>query len=419
MRVLLSAWACAPGVGSEAGVGWRTALLLSREHEVHVMTSVANKRAIEQVGPLSSAISFSYFGTDCPLHRNMALARSQNWYRFGRWTRESIMLARKLHKARAFDVTHHITLGTVRVASPLWRLPVPFVFGPCGGGEVIPLECFRSLRWREAIWEIARYMNNLSLRASIRVRSCIRNAAATLGSTKKSCELLQKLGADRSTIRRLPSIFLSNEEMRQLPTRSHTRSQTPLTMISGGVLDGRKGVNLALDSVALAKKMGAKVSFIVTCIGPELAHLRNLASHLGLEREVHFQQSLSRSEYLQQLGSADIFFLPSLRDAGPTSLVEAMMTGCVPLVIDCNGPGEHVVEGAGIKVQPGSPTAMAGRFARIIADLSANKSELHALSNGASEHARSVFSEKAFASELSDVYRVATTARRFSSATSR
>jgi glycosyltransferase involved in cell wall biosynthesis len=139
-------------------------------------------------------------------------------------------------------------------------------------------------------------------------------------------------------------------------------------MISGGVLDGRKGVNLALDSVALAKEMGAKVSFIVTCIGPELAHLRNLASQLGLEREVHFQQSLSRSEYLQQLGSADVFFLPSLRDAGPTALVEAMMTGCVPLVVDCNGPGEHVVEGAGIKVQPGSPTAMAGRFARIIAE---------------------------------------------------
>ena len=383
------------------------------------MTSIANKRAIEQEESRPLGISFSYFGTDRPLNRNMALARSQNWYRFVRWMSASMAVAFKLHATHSFDLTHHLTLGTVRVASPLWRLPVPFVLGPCGGGEAIPRDCFSSLRLSEAAWERARYLHNLSLRASVRVRSCVGNAAMTLGSTSKSCELLEKLGADRSNIRRLPSIFLSEEEMRNLPTRIHPSDpQSPLKMISGGVLDGRKGMNLALNSVAIAKRMGARVNFTVTCIGPELDHLRYLALQLGLEREIRFQQSLSRSEYLQQLGIADVFFLPSLRDAGPTSLIEAMMTGCVPLVIDCNGPSEHVVEGAGIRIQPGSANAMAGRFARIIADLSADRDGLKALSERASEHARSVFSEKAFASQLSDVYRVAT-ARRCNSATCR
>lgn len=384
------------------------------------MTAIANKLAIEKAGPLPSGITFSYFGTDRPLHHNMALARSQNWYRFAHWMRESLTHAKKLHDAQPFDLAHHLTLGTVRVASPLWQLPIPFVLGPCGGGELIPLPCFASLRLREAVWESARYLDNLFLRASTSVRRCVRNAEAAIGSTRKSCNLLRNLGAEKSRISRLPSVFISESERKCLRSRAcKSDPRYPLTMITGGVLDGRKGMNLALSSVALAKRMGASVRFIVTCIGPELDHLSKLASKLGLESEVCFQPALTRSDYLQQLSSTDVFFLPSLRDTGPTSLIEAMMAGCVPLVVDCNGPGEHVIDGTGIKVAPTSGAEMARRFACIIADLSARKDALMALGDKASVHARSTFSEKVFSSALNDVYRAATAARRDSSATYR
>ena len=37
MRVLLSAYACTPGFGSEQGVGWHRTLQLARFHEVWVV----------------------------------------------------------------------------------------------------------------------------------------------------------------------------------------------------------------------------------------------------------------------------------------------------------------------------------------------------------------------------------------------
>ncbi len=37
MRILISAYACAPGRGSEPGVGWNWAAQVSRSHEVWVL----------------------------------------------------------------------------------------------------------------------------------------------------------------------------------------------------------------------------------------------------------------------------------------------------------------------------------------------------------------------------------------------
>ena len=47
MRILVSAYACSPGFGSEQGVGWNRALQLARFHEVWVVTRSKNRAAIE------------------------------------------------------------------------------------------------------------------------------------------------------------------------------------------------------------------------------------------------------------------------------------------------------------------------------------------------------------------------------------
>lgn len=47
MKILLVAFACHPEWGSESAAGWKTAMLLAREHKVHVITHPENQLAIE------------------------------------------------------------------------------------------------------------------------------------------------------------------------------------------------------------------------------------------------------------------------------------------------------------------------------------------------------------------------------------
>lgn len=59
MKLLLSAYACEPGLGSEPGVGWNSALEAARFHDVWVLTRAANRKAIEQV-PSPPRVRFIY-----------------------------------------------------------------------------------------------------------------------------------------------------------------------------------------------------------------------------------------------------------------------------------------------------------------------------------------------------------------------
>ena len=48
LRVLISAYACEPGKGSEPEVGWQWALQMARFHDVTVLTRTNNREAIEK-----------------------------------------------------------------------------------------------------------------------------------------------------------------------------------------------------------------------------------------------------------------------------------------------------------------------------------------------------------------------------------
>lgn len=48
MKILLSAFACAPGFGSEPGVGWGVIQQVARYYRVWVLTRAANRPFIEQ-----------------------------------------------------------------------------------------------------------------------------------------------------------------------------------------------------------------------------------------------------------------------------------------------------------------------------------------------------------------------------------
>ena len=47
MKILVSAYACEPGKGSEPGAGWLWARAAARRHEVWVLTRANNREAIE------------------------------------------------------------------------------------------------------------------------------------------------------------------------------------------------------------------------------------------------------------------------------------------------------------------------------------------------------------------------------------
>src|SRR3954451_23843350 len=83
-RVLLSAYACEPGKGSEPGAGWLWALAAARSAEVWVLTRANNRTAIE-ADPAGTLPSLHFVYLDLP-------PSVLRWKRDGQWVRMYYLL---------------------------------------------------------------------------------------------------------------------------------------------------------------------------------------------------------------------------------------------------------------------------------------------------------------------------------------
>src|ERR1017187_6809913 len=67
LRILLSAYACGPGEGSEPGMGWHWALEIARlGHEVCILTRENNLPSIERALGLHGDLRIQVAGYDIP-----------------------------------------------------------------------------------------------------------------------------------------------------------------------------------------------------------------------------------------------------------------------------------------------------------------------------------------------------------------
>jgi hypothetical protein len=158
LKVLLSAYACEPGKGSESGVGWNLARHLATRHEVWVLTRANNRAAIESELARNPLPSLHIVYHDLPpWTRFWKRGRRGVQVYYYLWQLTAIRLVRRLHREVGFDVVQHGTFVKCWAPSALAFLKeVPFVWGPVGGGESAPLALWPTLGLRGFVYEAAR-----------------------------------------------------------------------------------------------------------------------------------------------------------------------------------------------------------------------------------------------------------------------
>src|ERR1700692_1761816 len=110
-RILLSAYACEPGKGSEPEVGWMWATgLHAAGHEVWVITREANRAAIEgeSRGQGRAGLHFVYYDLPPAARMWKRGGRGVHWY-YALWQWGAYRTARRLMKRVRFDCVQHVT----------------------------------------------------------------------------------------------------------------------------------------------------------------------------------------------------------------------------------------------------------------------------------------------------------------------
>src|SRR4051812_27782952 len=164
LKVLISAYACEPGKGSEPEVGWQWALQMARFHDVVVLTRTNNKQSIEQALtalPSSQPLpTFVYHDRDpFLLAIKKGLGVIKLYYLL--WQRSAYDVIKRLNQVHHFDVMHHVTFAAFRYPTAVWGHAVPVVWGPVGGITSIPAALLPWRHFKSVMHELLRDASNV------------------------------------------------------------------------------------------------------------------------------------------------------------------------------------------------------------------------------------------------------------------
>jgi glycosyltransferase involved in cell wall biosynthesis len=353
IRILISAYACEPGKGSEPDVGWNWVNQAARFNEVWVMTRARNRYSIEAKLKEQPIPNVHWVYYDPPFGKyywSKGDRGIRSHYLF--WQIGILFVARKIHNEVKFDIMHHATFVNYWMPIFISLLPIPLIWGPVGGGESTPKTFYKTLSFRGRLYEYFREGARWIFEKSPFVRLTAKRAKVGLAATAETEACLKRVGC--RIIERLSQVALTSEEIRFLQTIP-LRDSNPLRVISIGNLLHLKAFHLSLRAFAQFNATCPKSEYWIIGDGPERENLIKLVQDLKVADKVRFWGRISRQEVFKRIGECDLLLHPSLHESGGWVCVEAMGAGRPVICLDLGGPALQVSEETGFKLPAESP----------------------------------------------------------------
>ncbi|MDV2996193.1 MAG: D-inositol-3-phosphate glycosyltransferase [Chroococcidiopsis sp. SAG 2025] len=375
MKILLSAYACEPGRGTELGVGWNTVREVAKYHQVWVLTRPDDGREAIEAELARHPVPNLYF-----IYFTLPIWGSGwKWgngafqIHYYLWQIQAYFVARQLHRQIGFDLIQHVTFVKYSSPSFLSLLPVPFIWGPVGGGETAPKVFWQDFSWRGKVYEILRDFSRRLGELDPFARLTARRSVLAWATTEDTARKLSQMGAKNVEV--LSQVALLPEEIARL-SQSYISSDRPVRFISIGRLLHWKGFHLGLRAFAQAD-LPSDTEYWILGDGPERKRLQILAQKLGIISQIKFYPEMPRDRIWQMMADARALVHPSLHESGGFVCLEAMAAGRPVVCLDLGGPAVQVTEATGFKVTAIEPQQAVTGIADAMTRL-ANDAELSA-----------------------------------------
>ncbi|MEE9184172.1 MAG: glycosyltransferase, partial [Acidimicrobiia bacterium] len=357
-RVVIFAYACEPGRGSEPGAGWGLVQSVARFAECTVLVGPEHTDAIKAWETENPRDNLTFIEVPEPRwamwlpHEPTDKSRRHLMGYFTSylgWQRRAARMARRLHQEEPFDVAYHATYSVYWMPSPGDRLGIPLVWGPVGGAVVTPWRMWPALGVKGMASEA---FDLVAVKAFSYVPSTRKNWR------RARVRILQNEETRRRLTPRPEADILLNHVLFSEVDRVPRQREDFILFLSS--FESRKGVRLALHGLANADP---SVHMVVVGDGPERKAVNRLVDKLGIGDRVELRGWIPYDDAQDLLDRACAVLFSGVREEGGIALAEAMLRGA-PVIVLANGGAKTIAE-AGIDqsrvslVPPGSRQSIA------------------------------------------------------------
>lgn len=404
MKILISAYACSPYKGSEPGVGWGVVSELSRFHELWVIVEEEKFRAdiecyLEAHPEFAKRVCFFFIRKK----RNRWLRKlwppSYYWY-YRRWHKDALVLAESLNVVVGFDLAHQLTMVGFREPGYLWRLDIPFVWGPIGGMGYFPRRFLSVVGAYGCLYYLGyNFFNYFQMNFLARPRLAAKRAGrGLLAATSENRTGTVKYWDCTSTV--LSEVGLATEPVAQIRPRSVDEK---LHLVWTGQHTPGKALNLALYALA---KVHKDVDWELNILGQgaQTAAWKDLADQLGISRRCLFYGWIPRETALSIMETAHVMLITSLRDLSSTVTVEALSLGLPVICLDHCGFTDIITDECGVLIPVTTPSEVIKELAKTIELFAFDEETRQRLAYGALRRAKD-FTWQIKAQLIEQVYR--------------
>ena len=192
LRILVSAYACSPEMGSEPGMAWNWCSNLAKYCTLYIITEGEFQDKINKTLsslPQGKNMHFYYNPVPDEVRRmcwNQGDWRFYKYYRIWQW--QTYEIAQNICQHTHIDILHQLNMIGFREPGYLWKIPnVPFVWGPIGGLKQFPTAYLKGCGLKIKLFNrIKNLINIAQIKYDKRVDEAFKKASLLISSIPDS-----------------------------------------------------------------------------------------------------------------------------------------------------------------------------------------------------------------------------------------
>ena len=385
MKILINAYACSPGMGSEPGMAWNWVSNLAKSCELHIITEGESREKIETVVPTLEQGGNMHFYYNPVSEEIRKLCWNQGDWRFYKYYREwqwkTYLMAKDICQKEHIDILHQLNMIGSREPGYLWQLSkengVPFVWGPVDAKDKFPVAYLDGAGLKTKLFmRLKNFLTGIQLRYSKRVLLAARQSSVIFSASSNSQRSFKKYMNIDSPLLNETGCYVQDH-----PIVDKTDKET-FDVLWVGKMDFRKQLALALQTVAKSENNKLRLHIMG---GGDAESYQSLAKSYGIADKCIWHGAVSHDEVQDIMQKSDIFLFTSVAEGTPHVVLEAISNNLPVVCFDTCGQGDAVNDKVGRKIPLSSPCQSVSDFAKLLNELEDNRSLLKQLSENCKE----------------------------------